>query len=337
MKKIIAALGVAFLLSASLAFAPVRHVAAQSFSQFTSMQLINSLIDATPIGSNTPSTGVFSELSSMGFNTATSQQGAYLGWNMEVAGETDFVNLAGTGPGGYRWKTGVNGSSLVNVMTLTPTGVLSVGGNFQGPLTGNVTGNSSTASGSDHTINPCAANQYVTGLSTVWALTCTGAVTSFNSRSGVVTLQAGDVNGVGSITNSTSGNAATATQFAATPSQCAANTYAGGIAANGNANCDGKIIQSASGTGCSTGASSFDTCDSGPVTWQTPFPDTNYQVSCTAISPSAAQTGCSGGGGCQLGTISGVTKSTSSVTVIWATMGGNIATAASFDCTARHN
>lgn len=63
-------------------------------------------------------------------------------------------------------------------------------------------------------------------------------VTSFNTRSGVVTLLAADVNAVGAITNSTSGNSATASALATTPTQCSGGTpLATGIAANGNANC----------------------------------------------------------------------------------------------------
>lgn len=60
-------------------------------------------------------------------------------------------------------------------------------------------------------------------------------VTSFNTRTGAVSLTAADVNGVGAITNSTSGNAATATQLASAPSQCSAGYAPVGVDAAGNA------------------------------------------------------------------------------------------------------
>lgn len=45
-------------------------------------------------------------------------------------------------------------------------------GNLSGNSTGAHTGNSSTASASDHSITACPAGYYVSALSTVWALTC---------------------------------------------------------------------------------------------------------------------------------------------------------------------
>jgi len=61
------------------------------------------------------------------------------------------------------------------------------------------------------------------------------SVTSFNTRTGSVTLTAADVDGVGAITNSTTGNAATATALAATPTLCGSGQAAQGISANGSA------------------------------------------------------------------------------------------------------
>jgi len=61
------------------------------------------------------------------------------------------------------------------------------------------------------------------------------SVTSFNGRTGSVTLTAADVDGVSAITNSTTGNAATATALAGTPTLCGAGQAAQGVSANGNA------------------------------------------------------------------------------------------------------
>lgn len=60
-------------------------------------------------------------------------------------------------------------------------------------------------------------------------------------------LQAADVNGVGAITNSTSGNAGTATQLANTPSQCAGNNFSTGVSVAGNAACSQPAFTNISG------------------------------------------------------------------------------------------
>lgn len=51
-----------------------------------------------------------------------------------------------------------------------------------------------------------------------------------------------------SITSNTSGNAATATAFVATPSQCSGNSFATGISASGNANCSQPAFGNLSGS-----------------------------------------------------------------------------------------
>lgn len=88
-------------------------------------------------------------------------------------------------------------------------------------------------------------NWYVTSSSAV----SVPGVASFNGRSGAVTPAAGDYSFTqlsgqatnaqlpSSLTAPTTGNAATASTLAATPSQCPAGSYATGIAANGSANC----------------------------------------------------------------------------------------------------
>lgn len=225
---------------------------------------------------------------------------------------------------------------------------VSSGGLMNGTFTfgSTIVGNINTASGSDHTPGGCGAGLFAQSIGTNWSLGCNAVsfsslsgtpsiVNSFNTRTGAVTLLAADVDGLGSITNNTSGSAGS---LSGSLTQCP--NGATGIAANGNANCISAthLTQSATGTGCSTGASSYDTCESGTVSWPANFADTNYQVSCTANGPSTLQSGCSGAAGCQMGTVAGYTsKSVSGIVVIWATLGGNIATASSFDCVANHN
>ncbi len=73
-----------------------------------------------------------------------------------------------------------------------------------------------------------------------------GSVTSFNTRIGAVTLLTADVNSVGAITNNTSGNAATATALATTPTLCSAGNAPLGILVNGDATgCQAVVTSSA--------------------------------------------------------------------------------------------
>lgn len=98
----------------------------------------------------------------------------------------------------------------------------------------------------------------------------------------------------------------------------------------------GGGVQSASAPGCSTASNSYSSCTS-PVTWPSSFADANYQANCTAVNPSQGQSGCSGGAGCQAGVVNGYqNKTASGVTVVFSTQAGSVATAASFDCIARH-
>lgn len=129
----------------------------------------------------------------------------------------------------------------------TMTGALTDPAGFIGPLTGNA----ATASASDHSPTQCGSGLYSQGVTSTWAANCSqvlwnqiggvpALVTSFNTRTGAVTLTATDVDAVGNITNNTSGNAATATAFAATPSNCGAGQSAYGISANGTALCNSR-------------------------------------------------------------------------------------------------
>jgi hypothetical protein len=137
----------------------------------------------------------------------------------------------------------------------TMTGTLTDAAGFIGPLTGNAT----TASASDHTPTQCGSGLYSQGDTTTWAANCSqvlwnqiggdpALVTSFNTRTGAVTLTAADVDAVGNITNSTSGNAGTATAFANAPSVLTSPAVAKGVDASGNA-----IAQTFAGTMAASG------------------------------------------------------------------------------------
>lgn len=131
------------------------------------------------------------------------------------------------------------------------------------------------------------------------------------------------------------GNSSTATALAAIPTQCAAGSYVTGIQANGNANCSaggGPAVEGAlNTTGCTTGGSSYDVCTMS-VTWATPFADTNYAVSCTGEGPTDSGNPTSG-----RAVENGITsKTTTGVTVQFATTGANAISYTGMDCTAIH-
>ena len=92
-----------------------------------------------------------------------------------------------------------------------------------------------SGSGGSGTVNSASAGQFAYYSATGTAV-------------GGHTLAASDVNALGSLTNSTTGNAATATALAATPSACATGQAPTGILANGNATgC--AVISGGSGSG----------------------------------------------------------------------------------------
>lgn len=64
-----------------------------------------------------------------------------------------------------------------------------------------------------------------------------GQIADTGSACGGGSTTAAQIDAAGPITNSTSGNAATATALAATPSQCTGGQFATGVQASGNANC----------------------------------------------------------------------------------------------------
>ncbi len=87
----------------------------------------------------------------------------------------------------------------------------------------------------------------------------------------------------------TSGNSATATQFAASPTNCGTK-FSNGISQNGNALCNASFqVESVVVTSgiCTTGGSAGATC-SFAVTWPNAFPSTAYAPHCSAAPPSGS-------------------------------------------------
>lgn len=124
-------------------------------------------------------------------------QGGFLDWNREVAGETDFENVPGSGPGGFCWW---NTTVPTKLACLDSTGVLTASG-FVGPLTGNASSaTTATSAGSATTAatagalaaapTPCATGKYAggvdvhgnsTGCSPLWLMASTSTVTATGS------------------------------------------------------------------------------------------------------------------------------------------------------------
>ena len=189
----------------------------------------------------------------------------------------------------------------------TMTGALTDAAGFIGPLNGNA----STASASDHSPTQCTSGLYSQGDTTAWAANCAqvqwgqlggipSLVTSFNTRTGPVTLTATDVNAVGNITNSTSGNAATATALAAAPTTLTSPAVAKGVDASGNA-----IAQTFAGTMSTSG---YTTLPGGVMiqwavglssvanTVNTGSLNTTFPHACLVIVGSTAESSGTGGG-----------------------------------------
>ncbi len=159
---------------------------------------------------------------------------------------TPTLCTAGTAPTGIlpngnatgcQSVTGVAGVSSFNTRTGAVT-LAAADVNAVGAIT-NSTSGTSAALASTPTL--CTAGNAPTGIlangnaTGCQSVTGVAGVASFNTRTGTVTLAASDVNAVGSITNSTSGNAGTASALASTPTLCSTGNAPTGILANGNA------------------------------------------------------------------------------------------------------
>lgn len=102
--------------------------------------LYNSLIDSTPIGSVTPSTGVFTSMQVTNAPSNTNVQGSYYGWNETGGqGETDLYNNFGIGyVGGYRWYEVSPAGAKSEIASMDGSGNMT-STSFNGPLNGNAT------------------------------------------------------------------------------------------------------------------------------------------------------------------------------------------------------
>lgn len=107
MRKNLAAYGAAFvLLAAGILFAPIAKVHGSGYTTLWSQWIQNSLIDSTPIGSTTPSTGAFTALtaSSGSISSLSSSSGAInasVGATTANTGNFSTLTLNGAGPVGY--------------------------------------------------------------------------------------------------------------------------------------------------------------------------------------------------------------------------------------------
>jgi len=268
MKNKAVALVAAFFMLGSLLFAPVRKVAANTYTKIVSVWILNSVIDSTPIGQTTPSSGAFSSfwvgnnaLDSLPINVATttppSRRGITLG--VDPTGDVTFwVSSLETSPG-FFFK-----DSYLNTLFASITSA-----GFIGPLTGNVTGNL--------TGNVAGNLNGTVGASTP----ASGAFTSLSASSGYT----------GNVTGALTGNASTATQFASTPANCAAGSSPTGIGISGTAqNCNptlygtSRILANQAGCTPSTSTDSFCT---GSFSF-TAFADAGYVITNTVNESTGA-------------------------------------------------
>lgn len=297
MKKMLAASGAAFVLLAAILFVPFKVGATSTYTTIYRTWMQGSKIDSTPIGQTTAAAGSFTSLSSDltgvgGAKCYTSNDPGSNSLSLECTtadGITPAQKFVISGPkiGGVLY--GLNEIDLdATSLYWSGTAYGALQGNVTGNLTGNASGNAGTATATQNTPSVCGSGFFSTGIASNFGAICSAVswayvtgipslVNTFNGRSGTVTLQTSDVNGVGTISNNTTGNAATATALAALPSQCAAGAYATGVAASGSANCTSfpafsggsgyQVLQS--GLILEWGeTSNFDT---GPVTVTFPF------------------------------------------------------------------
>lgn len=158
MKKFAVAAMAAFLLFAAF----LAHSQGAGLTKIASAWFLSGMVDESPIGSVTPSTGAFTTLSGTNINgplgqttqnfvsasrlmsngsTLSAVQGGYELWDINGAGDMDFVDNFGLGTGGFRWYLSTTTTPGGAIMTLNNAGQLAATS-----FLGSLIGNASTAS-----------------------------------------------------------------------------------------------------------------------------------------------------------------------------------------------
>jgi hypothetical protein len=156
-------------------------------------------------------------------------------------GQAPNISLTGIVP----IANGGTGSSTQNFVDLSTNQSVAGNKNFTGTVTmgdavvNQSSNNTDAVFGKRFTDSSPMGNlehfENAAGNSDLWTVDATG------------TLQAGTIPGA-RVSGAITGNASTATALAATPTQCGANNFATGIAANGNANCSQPSFANLSGS-----------------------------------------------------------------------------------------
>src|ERR1700744_1386802 len=266
-------------------------------TKMTSLAIINSTIDSTPIGSSTPSTGVFtstsigsgfSQFSAVPNGPTPARRG--MTWGSDPAGDVSlWFNSAETGAG-YFFK---EGSTNTTIFSVTSSGINAMnGGRTAGTvvrnptLSGNPIFTGTPTFGSASFGGTASATHFVGSFDGVVGNTApaTGTFTNVIATLGLSGTLTGNV--IGNV----SGNAGTASAFQATPSPCPSGTgfYRPviGIDASGNPTCGPlhEFVTLATGM-CTTPGGTSTSC-SNTVTWPLAFTDTNYAPVCQGGNPS---------------------------------------------------
>jgi hypothetical protein len=208
-------INVAIVVLASLA------LTAWGLTTTTGQHIIDSVIDATPIGSTTPSTGTFTTLNASTTKVNSSLPATaplnsnMIGWNSNLAGDADYLNDSGTGPGGFYWyytnsARNHSWSASSPLMSLWSNGQLNTTGGFStassvsasGGFYGNLSGNATSATSANYAssagsanvlnspVNNCAPNVPATGIQTNGNANC-GSYPMSLAGNGYTTLPGG--------------------------------------------------------------------------------------------------------------------------------------------------
>jgi hypothetical protein len=172
MKKFAVAAVATFLLVAGF----LAHSQGAGLTKIASAWFLSGMVDESPIGSVTPSTGAFTNITGpLGQTTQdpawSSQlmsnggilnvtQGGYILWNIHGQGDMDFVDNFGLGLGGFGWFASTTTAPGTALMTLGADGQLDAIGGYLG----NLTGNASTATALAASPTNCGSNGIASGI-----------------------------------------------------------------------------------------------------------------------------------------------------------------------------